>query len=467
MRSESDSQPAAGAVAAPLRRTARERRRRWRALPLALGIALSTIAPLLQVDVALATGEQPAGARRGVEPGTECRPTLTGVAHQDDDLLFINPEVQRLVRRRCAVGTVYLTAGDAGHSFTEDRYVQRREEGLRASYAAMAGVANRWHRSDLTVRGHRLVSFVLDERPDVRLVFLRLPDGFSKGAGSARYSGQSLLKLFRGQTARIRAVDGAGSYTREELTSVISGVVSLLKAQRILTLDYDSTTFGVGPPNPADHSDHEMTGRFFRKAAFLAPARPAVASYVGYGLSLLPANLTPQQRRDKEAAYAAYLRYAGCPKGPCPARPALSQAFRRWMAREHTRFHRRPRPGEIVSAMGHTNAKAAVERCLTRGLGRFAGTAVATADCDGRPGQQWTFAGATVKDAGSGACLTASTEVAMAPCSGSAAQTWWRDADGRIGTGSRCLHQDDLAMPRPRLTLAPCGPYQPEVRWQW
>ncbi|MEU6865391.1 ricin-type beta-trefoil lectin domain protein [Streptomyces sp. NPDC046876] len=389
------------------------------------------------------------------------------MAHQDDDLLFINPEVQRLIRRKCSVGTVYLTAGDAGRSFAEDSYVQQREEGLRASYAKMAGVPNRWHRSDLRVRGHRLVSFVLGGRPDVRLVFLRLPDGLSKGVGSARYSRQSLLKLFRGQIATIKPVDGARSYTREELTSVISEVLALRKAERILTLDYDSATFGVGPPNPADHSDHEMTGRFFRKAAFVAPTRPAVASYVGYGLSLLPANLTPQQRRDKETVYDTYLRYAGCFTGPCPTRPALSENFRRWIAREHTRTHRQPRPGEIMSAVGRTNTKAAVERCLARDPRRFAPGAVTTADCDGSPTQRWTFAGGTIKDAGAGACLTASTEVVMAPCSGSGSQTWWRDKDGRIGTGGSCLHQDDLAMLKPRLSLKPCSPYQPELRWQW
>ncbi|MET9959862.1 PIG-L family deacetylase [Streptomyces sp. NPDC006326] len=389
------------------------------------------------------------------------------MAHQDDDLLFINPEVQRLIRHRCSVGTVYLTAGDAGHPFPEDPYVRRREEGLRAAYATMAGVPDRWHRSDITVRGHRLVSHVLRDRPDVRLVFLRLPDGFAKGAGSPRYSRQSLLKLFRGQIATIKPVDGAKPYTREELTSVISEVLSSRKAERVLTLDYDSATFGAGPPNPADHSDHEMTGRFFRKAAFLAPARPTVASYVGYGLSLLPANLTPQQRRDKEAVYDVYLRYAGCSTAPCPAGFALSQNFRRWIGREHRRTHRQARPGEIVSAIGRTSAKVAVERCLARDPRLPAHGSVTTADCDGGPAQRWTFVGATVRATGSGACLTASLQVSVEPCSGSSAQAWWRDADGRIGSGGRCLHQDDLAMLNPRLGLEPCSPFEPEVRWQW
>ncbi|WTR54361.1 PIG-L family deacetylase [Streptomyces sp. NBC_00122] len=441
---------------------------RWRALPSALGIVLAGIASFLQVDVAHSHGGQHPGFRRGVEPDPEeCRPTLTGVAHQDDDLLFVNPEVQRLIRHGCSVGTVYLTAGDAGRSFFRDSYARRREEGLQASYAKMAGVPNRWHRSDLTVRGRRVVSSVLSDRPDVRLVFFRLPDGFATGTGSTRYSGQSLLKLFRGQITTIAPVDGTRSYTKEELTSVISAVVSSRKAERVLTLDYDSATFGVGPAHHADHSDHEMAGRFFRKAAFLAPARPVVAPYVGYGLPLLPADLTPAQRRDKKAVYDAYLARAGCFTLPCPAGSTLSQSFRRWIEREHRRTHRRPGPGEIMSAIGHADSTVAVKRCLERDVRRPAGGPVTTADCDGGPAQRWTFASGTIRSAASGACLTASPKISVSPCDGAPAQTWWRDADGRIGSGGRCLHQDDLALLNPRLTLAPCSPYQPELRWQW
>ncbi|MFD0267467.1 PIG-L family deacetylase [Streptomyces sp. NPDC127106] len=433
-----------------------------------LGLGLGGIAPLLlQSGAAQSHGVQPAGFRRGVEPGAECRSTLVGVAHQDDDLLFISPEVQRLIRGRCSVGTVYLTAGDAGRSFTDDSYVRRREQGVRAAYARMAGVPNRWHRADLTVRRRSLVSFVLTGRPDVRLVFLRLPDGFPKGVGSPRYAGQSLLKLLRGQIAAITPVDGASSYTGEELTSVLSEVLALRKAERVLTLDYDSATFGVGPPNPADHSDHEMAGRFFRKAAYRSPARPDVTPYVGYGLPLLPANLTGRERRDKEAVHAAYVAHAGCFTVPCSTEVTLSRVFRLWMRREHRRVHRRPASGEIRSAIGRTGAKAVVERCLVRDVDRPAAEAVATADCDGGPGQRWTFVDGTIRAAGTAACLTAAPRITVSPCDGSGRQIWWRDADGRIGSGDRCLHQDDLAVLHPRLGLRACSPYQPELRWQW
>ncbi|MFE6844689.1 ricin-type beta-trefoil lectin domain protein [Streptomyces sp. NPDC057686] len=432
---------------------------------MALGLLLGTVGSLMPTGTGHAHG---VGARRGVEPDTQCRPTLVGVAHQDDDLLFMGTEVQRLVRARCFAGTVYLTAGDAGRPFNgDDSYILRREQGLRSAYARMAGVPNHWRRADLTVRGRDLVSFVLNGRPDIRLVFLRLPDGFSKGAGSPQYAQQSLLKLFRGQIATMRPVDGTRSYTHAQLTSVLTSVLTLRNAERVLTQDYDSATFGVGPPHPADHSDHEMTGRIFRSAAFASPARPAVTPYVGYGLPLLPPNLTARQQSDKKAAYYAYAAHAGCVALPCSSRFTLSRSFRLWMEREHRRVHRQPRPGEIMSAIGRTAARTAVERCLARSVGQATDHTVTTEDCDGSHGQRWTFDGATVRAAGTHACLTAAPRLGLASCDGSDDQTWWRDADGRIGSGTRCLHQDDLAELAPRLSVQPCGPYRPQVRWLW
>ncbi|MDK9496792.1 PIG-L family deacetylase [Streptomyces katrae] len=433
-----------------------------------MGLVLCGIASLLQAGTAASHAGHPAGFRGGVGPDAEsCRPTLVGVAHQDDDLLFVNPETERLIRRRCSAGTVYLTAGDAGRSFVNDPYVRRREEGLRAAYARMAGVPNRWLRDDLTVRGRRIVSHVLNGRPDVRLVFVRLPDGFPKGTGSSQYLGQSLLKLFRGHIGAISPVDGSVSYGREELISAISDVISLQKAERVLTLDYDSSTFGSGPPHPADHSDHEISARIFRKAAFMNRARPDVASYVGYGVSPLAANLTRTQRAEKVAVYRAYAEHAECLATPCPSGITLGRDSRRWIEREHRRMHRRPRPGEIMSAIGRTDTTVAVERCLTADMRGPTGGAVTTADCDGGPAQRWTFTSGTVRSASSGGCLTVSRTVGTSPCNGSRAQVWWRDADGRIGSGDRCLFQDDLAMPNPRLGLRGCTPYQPELRWQW
>nr|OQO23502.1 hypothetical protein B0A51_12418 [Rachicladosporium sp. CCFEE 5018] len=54
------------------------------------------------------------------------------VAHQDDDLLFLNPSLLRAVRAGRDIITVYLTAGDAGRP---EPYWRGREAGVRAAGA--------------------------------------------------------------------------------------------------------------------------------------------------------------------------------------------------------------------------------------------------------------------------------------------------------------------------------------------
>ncbi|MGP3690618.1 PIG-L family deacetylase [Streptomyces sp. IBSNAI002] len=468
MKSErQDSSEPTGPVRTPAPSRRAPGRRRRRAL-VALALLLGGISPVSHGGAPLARGAQPSAAHGGAEPEGGCRPTLAGVAHQDDDLLFISPEIHRLIRARCLVGTVYVTAGDGGRSFTADPYVRRREEGLLAAYARMAGAPDRWTRTDLTVRGRSLVSYVLTGRPELRLVFLRLPDGgFPKGTGTPHYTGQSLLKLFQGQIPAMRPVDGSAPYTGEQLVSVLSEVISQLGAERVLTLDFDSTTFGVGPPYPADHSDHEIAARYFRKAAFRQSPPLDATPYVGYGLSVLPANLTPQQQRDKQAVYNAYASSAACFTRPCPVKVFLNRNFRLWMDREHRRPQRAPRPGEIVSAIGRTGARTAIERCLARGGHQAVADSVVTADCDGGRAQQWVFLDGAVRSAPDGGCLTTGATVTVSPCDGSGRQAWWRDAEGRIGSGVLCLHQDDLAVLEPVLSVRACAPYRPEVRWQW
>src|SRR5580693_7770074 len=51
-----------------------------------------------------------------------------GVAHQDDDVLFMQPDVGDALPDEIGAVTVYVTAGDAGHGleFSEHRNAQSR-----------------------------------------------------------------------------------------------------------------------------------------------------------------------------------------------------------------------------------------------------------------------------------------------------------------------------------------------------
>ncbi|MER5728945.1 ricin-type beta-trefoil lectin domain protein [Streptomyces sp. NPDC002138] len=410
------------------------------------------------------------GAREGAAPeghGRPCERTLVGVAHPDDDLLFINPEIQRLIRSECFVTVVYLTAGDSGSSFRRAPYARGRESGVLNAYAKMANVRDSWRQEVILAGGHPVLSYTLNGGPDIRLTFLRLPDGMPRGRGTSQYSHQSLLRIFRGRIHRIGPVDGTAAYTEPELLGTLSALMSRAGVGRVLTLDYDNVSFGgfrtAAAGHYDDHSDHGIAARYFRKAAFATPLHPAVVPYLGYGISFLPDNLDRIQERDKGAVFQAYLEK--CRRRKCPTIHTIGPSFRKWIRRQYARSHRTPHPGEILSAIGEATSAGSVERCLDSARGREGKAEVVA--CDGSADQSWRFSAGTITSAAHGLCLTAAREITLSACVGSPDQMWWRDTDGRVGSGGRCLSQDDPARSRPRLRLGPCAPYQPEQRWYW
>ena len=69
---------------------------------------------------------------------------LAFVAHLDDDLLFMNPDIASNIEAGGCVRLVYLTASDAGDDC--------RERGVRAAYAYMAHQPDEW--TEDTAGGH-------------------------------------------------------------------------------------------------------------------------------------------------------------------------------------------------------------------------------------------------------------------------------------------------------------------------
>ncbi|MFD0346121.1 PIG-L family deacetylase [Kitasatospora aburaviensis] len=61
------------------------------------------------------------------------------VAHQDDDLLFMNPDLLNSIRSGTKTTTIYVTAGESNRKPAEP-YARNRQVGVQLAYAAMAGV---------------------------------------------------------------------------------------------------------------------------------------------------------------------------------------------------------------------------------------------------------------------------------------------------------------------------------------
>jgi hypothetical protein len=231
-------------------------------------------------------------------------------AHEDDWQLFMDPTAFEDVLGGAAKTVfVYVTAGDDGLGVgTGGRkypYYLARENGAVNAMRFMAD-ADRTPIAEadgpVTFNGHPI--YRTSYRNTIGY-FLRLPDGDALGQGFAGTGYQSLKKLADGDIATLSAVDGSTVYRGwSDLVATVRGIISYERARAPLI------QLNVADPdariNPADHSDHLMTG----KAALDAAADMSCvrrAYYVDYASSKLPENLDAHERDMESAVFAVTL----------------------------------------------------------------------------------------------------------------------------------------------------------------
>ncbi|MBW4077352.1 MAG: hypothetical protein HIU84_02320 [Acidobacteria bacterium] len=220
------------------------------------------------------------------------------VAHPDDSLLFQCPDTIRQIDDNRVVATVHLSAGDGGR---KAEFWLAREEGIRAAYALMAGVVNHWSSSSLRVGDHRVSLFSLTSKPQVLVIFLRLPDGnFENGKGHPRYGAQSLLKLWRGSRKVIATVDGHDTYSRNELVDTLTAILERFRPRLIATQDYVQ---GFGG---SDHIDHSLAAQFARLAHRNCSFSHKFVGYLGYPVDELRPNVQGDLLKRKQEVFYAY-----------------------------------------------------------------------------------------------------------------------------------------------------------------
>ena len=252
-------------------------------------------------------------------------PTLTIVAHEDDDLIFISPDLLHAIQAGATVRTVYVTAGDDGMSAS---YWMSREAGLRAAYALMAGAANSWTQSDAGVPGHPIPLFTLSGKPNISLAHMRLPDGNLDGSGFPSTGNESLQQLWQGTIATIDAVDGSSSYTQTSLIATLARLMTGVQPTKIYTQDFVGT-FGDG-----DHSDHHTTAYLTQAAAQQYTAAHTVTGYEGYGTSSLRVNVSGADLTTKQNAFYAYGKDDS---QVCSSKSSCSGTdYAAWLQRQYT-----------------------------------------------------------------------------------------------------------------------------------
>lgn len=290
-------------------------RRRPRHVSRALSVAVAMCAVLVSgCSPEPVLSPDPGTMAASQKETSRCLRTLVGVAHPDDDLFFLNPEIMRTIRAGCPVDTIYLTAGDDAikNRVKALEYVDRREYGVRSAYAAMAEAANRWDQSDVQSGGFRVRSFRLADRArsaDVRLTFLDLHDGLPQGQEA-----NSVLRLYDANRQSVYGFLGGVSFSEERLLTTLSGLVRRSRAERILTMDHDNASFAFGLGGGVDHSDHGITARYFRRVGYALGV--PVTSYPGTGCRR-SRRISPPDRPPRRMRWLA---------GTSPAESAVSLA---------------------------------------------------------------------------------------------------------------------------------------------
>lgn len=217
-----------------------------------------------------------------------------------------------------------MTAGDAGKVDPPD-YWKGRENGIRAAYAALAGVSNVWTESDAGVAGRSISKFTLSGRPNVSLVFLRLPDGGIDGGGFG--ANGSLQMLWEGSRSSLTTVDGAATYTRQGVVDALAAIMTSVRPSRINTQDY------AGQYGNGDHSDHLSTGYFTRLAHRLYATPHTLYGYLGYTTTDLAENVSGA---DFDAKANAFLTYARSDPDVCQTLANCNAGlFGTWFTREY------------------------------------------------------------------------------------------------------------------------------------
>jgi LmbE family N-acetylglucosaminyl deacetylase len=225
--------------------------------------------------------------------------TVTFCAHQDDDLLFMNPDVGSEIQAGDDVWVVYLTAGDIPHrpgrAHGGIRYSDLRIQGVRAAYARAARLPGEWVYEELSLAGHPVATNRLTGT-SLRLVFT-----FVHAAAGPEDPCGDLWRMWQDPAFVARPVDGRPPYDRASFVDMLRAVLDTAGPDHIRS----QSTIGH---HQGDHVDHTAAALLVAAADVDATGRTVVRrdEYLGYAIAGLPDNVSGYWREEKTAIWNEY-----------------------------------------------------------------------------------------------------------------------------------------------------------------
>lgn len=202
--------------------------------------------------------------------------TLNIVAHPDDDLLFLNPDIAEDIERGEPVFVIYLTLGDDGNN---EQYIEMRRDAARKAY-------------DNVERKH-LIFY------ETRSSCVRLNNPYGE-----------LCQLWNNPTYVSLYADPDRSWyfegvDRNDLLTILTHSIDRLRPDLIRIQDPGREPALTHDEPQLDHVDHIYGAKFALEAAKQFPHIPVYA-YASYPLRYELPNLTPEQIELKTRMWRAY-----------------------------------------------------------------------------------------------------------------------------------------------------------------
>lgn len=333
---------------------------------------------------------------------------LTVIAHQDDDLILMQPDLIEAVRRGTGMTNVYVTAGNStkGPEAANPRYA-----GLMAAYGEVAGDHD-WLCGWITIAGH-VAQHCRLEAENVSLVFLAYPDGGKYGELP-----HSLLHLWQGDiTSATTVADRTTVYDRDSLIDTVAKIIETTHPAVLHTLDF---TAGHG----YDHSDHMIVGALAVLALARTKADVDLIAYRGYNVESEPVNKIPALF-DETVGILGY--YEACATGCAPCGQScttIDRSHKIWLSSRYALGARREVHGKLRTTGGCLAGKTLVP-------------------CEGAPA--WTLSGGHLAVAGGCLAVDPTGALAIAACAPDPAQWFLSDDEGHLWSGVPPPTAPDLA----------------------
>ena len=290
------------------------------------------VAALLLALVSVACGDNDLGPGLPLAQAND----LVLIAHEDDDLLFMQPDVIEAVQRGGGVTNVYVTAGNGtkGAGAANPRY-----QGLKEAYGAAAGDMD-WQCGWIEI-DHHVAQHCRLEAENISLVFLAYPDG-----GECDQYPNSLMQLWDGRIQYATTIaDRTATYDQPGLIATVAEIMHDVQPRVIRTLDVTSN-------HGHDHVDHEIVGALALMALGTTDQQPTVIAYRGYDIASEPAN---KIQPIFDFVHPILGRYEACAAkcAPCgQSCTTIEMAHDIWLGRRYAFGFRRAGTGVLAAESG-------------------------------------------------------------------------------------------------------------------